>query len=183
MSEVKKRLVKCVYLKSDEIKKFLDPQLYANDPTGQRGHILFRLLLATGCRISEILGIDKEDVDLNARRILVQGKRSKRRPVFVDPDTAEEFAQYLKNTPPGGRAFDLSRFYCVKMVKKYARKAGIANWRQLSPHKLRHSFAIRWVQSKKEIEALRRLLGHARLNTTQVYLDYDESFVKQEYDR
>ena len=176
-------MVKCVYLKEDEIKKFLDPNLYARDTSGQRDHVLFRLLLATGCRISEILGIDKEDVDLNARRILVQGKGNRRRPVFVDLETAEEFSQYLKRILPGGRVFDLSRFYCVKMVKKYARKAGIANWRQLSPHKLRHSFAIRWVQSKKEIEALRRLLGHARLNTTQVYLDYDESFVKQEYDR
>ena len=176
-------MVKCVYLKADEIKKFLDPTLYTNDPTGQRDHVLFRLLLATGCRISEILGIDKEDVDLNARRILVQGKGNKRRPVFVDPDTAEEFSQYLKRIPPGSRVFDLSRFYCVKLVKKYARQAGLPHWKSLSPHKLRHSFAISWVQSKKEIEALRRLLGHARLNTTQVYLDYDESFVKQEYDR
>lgn len=78
-------MVKCIYLKADEVQRFLNPQLYSGEETGQRDHLLLRLLLRTGCRISEILDVEKEDVDLNARRIMVQGKGKKRRPVFVDP--------------------------------------------------------------------------------------------------
>jgi site-specific recombinase XerC len=68
-------------------------------------------------------------------------------------------------------------------VKRMARVAGVRNADLITPHKLRHTFSINWVQHGGDIESLRRLLGHSSLSTTQIYLNFDFQYVRQLYDR
>jgi len=159
-------------------------------PTKLRDRILLRLLYFCALRVSEALGLRIEDINPVERVIKVchavtpsgLPKGYKERYVPIDAETLRLIVEYA-GTRNLGPLFTISIRQAERIIKKYAKQAGIPDWKRITPHKLRHSFAVHWVQSGGDLERLRRILGHESLNTTQIYLQFRFEDVRDEYDR
>jgi integrase/recombinase XerD len=150
-----------------------------------RDRAIVETLYATGVRISELVGLDRRDLDLDDGMLRVLGKGSKERIVPVGRSAREALAAYLAAGRPqlvrpgrsargdgeavvlnvrGGR---LSRQSCWKIVRTAGERAGLDG--RLSPHVLRHSCATHMLERGADIRVVQELLGHASVSTTQVY--------------
>ena len=154
------------------------------DGLGRRDRAILETLYGAGLRITELVDLDVDDVDLDEGTILVRsGKGSKSRRVPVGRAARAALGDYVAVTRPelvarasthprgalflnarGGR---LSRQGCWKILKQHARTAGVED--KVSPHTLRHSFATHMLDGGADIRVVQELLGHASLATTQVY--------------
>ena len=160
----------------------IDTLLAAPDgdkPQTLRDRALLELLYACGLRVSEVVGIDVPDVDLDDRAARVFGKGSRERLVVMGKPAARAVKRYLSEGRPklaqqpqtalflnrdGGR---LSQRAVQIIVRKHAVAAGIE--RSVHPHLLRHTFATHMLEGGAEIRVVQTLLGHANVNTTQIY--------------
>ncbi len=152
-------------------------------------------LYGAGLRISELVGLDVDDVDLDASTVLIRaGKGSKSRRVPLGSMAIKAVGAYTTQTRPalvtrgssgrsalflnarGGR---LSRQGCWKILKTYARRASLSD--KVSPHTLRHSFATHMLDAGADIRVVQELLGHASLATTQVYTLVSDSRLREVY--
>jgi len=145
--------------------------------TGLRNKAIITLMLNTGLRVSEVTDLKTNSIDLNKRSLkVVNGKGHKDRNLIIPDKTAELLKQwtkkrtegtghYLFNTQKGGQ---LSREYIFMMIKRYTTRA-IIN-KNIYPHTLRHTFATNFYRQTKDIETLRKLLGHSDISTTQIYV-------------
>jgi integrase/recombinase XerD len=149
-----------------------------------RDRAIVETLYATGVRISELVGLDRRDLDLDDGLVRVLGKGSKERIVPVGRSARDALTAYLTAGRPqlarpgaarsdaeavvlnvrGGR---LSRQSCWKIVRTAGERAGLGG--RLSPHVLRHSCATHMLERGADIRVVQELLGHASLSTTQVY--------------
>lgn len=169
-------------LSVDEITALLraaDTGLPATQPAAQaRDRALVYVLYATGLRISELVGLCLDQIDLAEGLIRVKGKGSKERIALIAPLAGEKLLNYLESfrdsfKPLSSHLFlncrgtPLSRQAVWKTLKKLAVHAGIST--TLSPHLLRHSFASHLLQSGIPLRSLQLLLGHSDLSTTQIY--------------
>ncbi len=156
-----------------------------DDPRALRDHAILETLYATGVRISELVGLDREDLDLEDGLVRVFGKGSKERVVPIGRSARQSIVEYLARGRPalerpatrrvsgdplllnvrGGR---LTRQSCWKLVTTAGERVGIAPG-TLSPHVLRHSCATHMLEHGADIRVVQELLGHASLSTTQVY--------------
>ena len=150
-----------------------------------RDRAIVETLYATGVRISELVGLDRRDLDLDDGLVRVLGKGSKERIVPVGRSARDALTAYLADgrpqlarpdrSPRGGgeavilnvRGGRLSRQSCWKIVRTAGERAGVGG--QLSPHVLRHSCATHMLERGADIRVVQELLGHASLSTTQVY--------------
>jgi integrase/recombinase XerD len=166
------------------------PQPY--DPYFRRDRALLELLYATGCRVSEVSGLQMRDLHLNERHCLVKGKGSKQRLVPLGEGALSTIHLYLEHerpelvsgakTPPmwlllsrRGRA--LRREAIWELVKRYvARVGGPAS---ASPHTMRHSFATHMLSGGADLRQVQELLGHASIATTQIYTHVDQTRLKK----
>ncbi len=163
-------------------------------PAGRRDRAMLELLYATGLRVSELVSLELNDVDLEARHLLARGKGSKERLVPVGSPAAEAVRAYLSGardrllrgrrskdlfvTPRGRR---MTRQGMAKLLDRCARAAGIR--RRISPHKLRHSFATHLLEGGADLRAVQAMLGHADVSTTQIYTHVDRTHVKRLHER
>jgi len=153
----------------------------ADGPLSLRNRALLELLYSTGARISEAVGLDVDDVDTEARSVLLRGKGGKQRLVPIGRPAVEALDTYLvrgrpelarrgKGTPAiflnarGGR---LSRQSAWQVLQDAADHAGITS--TVSPHTLRHSFATHLLEGGADVRVVQELLGHASVTTTQIY--------------
>ncbi|OBG73558.1 MULTISPECIES: site-specific tyrosine recombinase XerD [unclassified Mycobacterium] len=153
----------------------------ADGPLTLRNRALLELLYSTGARISEAVGLDVDDVDTQARSVLLQGKGGKQRLVPVGRPAVHALDAYLvrgrtelarrgRGTPAiflnarGGR---LSRQSAWQVLQDAADRAGITSG--VSPHMLRHSFATHLLEGGADVRVVQELLGHASVTTTQIY--------------
>lgn len=151
---------------------------------GLRDKAILELLFSTGMRVSELVSLDVDDVNLKTREMSVIGKGGKIRVVFISDSAADSLASYLgrrgddfkplfiryagaKAKTSDGEDLRLSVRSVQKIVKKYARKAGLAI--EPSPHTLRHTFATDLLRRGADIRAVQELLGHSNIATTQIY--------------
>jgi integrase/recombinase XerD len=150
-----------------------------------RDRAIVETLYATGVRISELVGLDRRDLDLDDGLVRVLGKGSKERIVPVGRSAREALVTYLSQGRPqlvrpnraaGGdgeavvlnvRGGRLSRQSCWKIVRTAGERAGLTG--RLSPHVLRHSCATHMLEHGADIRVVQELLGHASISTTQVY--------------
>ncbi len=160
-----------------------------------RDHSLLGLLYATGCRASEVTGLQLRDVDLAEGICRCTGKGNKERLTFVaSPDVIEGLEQYLARERPLLVGDDdtpwlfvtrsgnqLSRITLWNLVKKYAARSGISS--DVSPHTLRHCFATHMLAGGAGIRELQELLGHASVATTQLYTQVEHSRLKGIHER
>ena len=150
-------------------------------PLTLRNRALLELLYSTGARISEAVGLDVDDVDPQARSVLLRGKGGKQRLVPVGRPAIAALEAYLVRGRPdlarrgrglaalflnarGGR---LSRQSAWQVLQDTAERAGITS--AVSPHTLRHSFATHLLDGGADVRVVQELLGHASVTTTQIY--------------
>jgi integrase/recombinase XerD len=153
----------------------------ADGPLTLRNRALLELLYSTGSRISEAVGLDVDDIDTQARSVLLSGKGGKQRLVPVGRPAVQALDAYLvrgrpelarrgRGTPAiflnvrGGR---LSRQSAWQVLQDAAERAGIKSG--VSPHMLRHSFATHLLEGGADVRVVQELLGHASVTTTQIY--------------
>jgi integrase/recombinase XerD len=180
-------------LSHDEIARLLAAP-DGRSAAGLRDRAMLELLYATGLRVSELVSLGVNDVNLETRVLLARGKGKKERIVPVGGPAALAVKAYLAVarekllrgrrskdlfvTPRGGR---MTRQGFAKILGRSARAAGIR--RRVSPHKLRHSFATHLLEGGADLRAVQAMLGHADVSTTQIYTHVDRSHVKRLYDR
>ncbi|MBO4387829.1 MAG: tyrosine-type recombinase/integrase [Spirochaetales bacterium] len=163
-------------LSRDEVQRILDTPY--DDYNSLLAVTIFNLLYSTGCRLSEMTGMNMSDLDLDGGRILVTGKGSKQRYVFLTPRAKEILIEYLKwkeNLPVAdGQALltnksgkRLSSSFVHSIFNRYKTVLGIT--RKFSPHVFRHSFATHMLDNDSGIRVVQEMLGHSSISTTQVY--------------
>lgn len=132
-------------------------------------HVWIGLLATTGIRISELLGLNWEDIDFKACSLEIKGKGNKERIVFTTPEYLELMRQAYERCPSDGRIFRYSerdaRYMLWEALKPYSRA------KQLSPHAIRHSFATSLAKQGVNVATIATILGHNRISTTQKYID------------
>lgn len=170
-------------------------ELPGDDVLGRRDRAILEVLYGAGLRISELVGLDVDDVDLDDGTVLVRaGKGSKSRRVPLGRAGRAAVGDYVavarrelakRSGRAGGAVFlnargsRLSRQGCWKILKGYARRAHLAD--RVSPHTLRHSFATHMLDAGADIRVVQELLGHASLATTQVYTLVSDSRLREVY--
>ena len=150
----------------------------ASQPLGCRDRAILELFYASGLRLSELVGLDVEDVNLSARMVRVMGKGAKERIVPFNDTTKKAIGAWLKErmalTKTGGDAlfvnFRGSRLTGRSVQRLLARYVSMCSTRfGISPHALRHSFATHLLERGADLRAIQELLGHVALSTTQRY--------------
>nr|WP_257387335.1 site-specific tyrosine recombinase XerD [Tahibacter caeni] len=150
-------------------------------PLGLRDRAMLELLYATGLRVSELVGLRADQINLRQGVLRVTGKGGKDRLVPLGEEAQHWLEQYVQQSRPvllrgrvadavfvTARAAGMTRQMFWTMVKKHGQAAGIASQR-ISPHVLRHSFATHLLNHGADLRALQLLLGHSSLSTTQIY--------------
>lgn len=167
-------------LSEDEVVRLLN-QPDITSAEGFRDRTMLEVLYATGMRVSELINLTLERVDLNMKYIIAFGKGSKERIVPLGSAAAEFLQQYLEKVRPklthedrntnivflafGGHELTRQRFW--QIIRAYGRKANIN--KALTPHILRHSFATHLLDNGADLRSVQELLGHSDISTTQIY--------------
>lgn len=179
-------------LTNHEVDTFLSqPDL--TDPKGIRDKAMLELLYASGIRVSELIGLNLEDVNLSVG-FLVCRSADKERVIPLYKVAVKSIQEYLQNVRPiltadnGENALfvnvngsRMSRQGFWKIVKSYQSKAGIK--KEITPHTLRHSFAAHLLENGADIRDIQEMLGHADISTTQIYTKVIRSHLKEIYDK
>lgn len=152
-----------------------------DSPLGLRDRSMLELMYATGLRVSELVGLRTEQVNLRQGVLRVTGKGGKERLVPIGAEAQHRLVRYVEAARPlllKGRHCDalfatvrgegMTRQMFWTLVKKHAARAGIGAAR-ISPHGLRHAFATHLLNHGADLRALQMLLGHSSLSTTQIY--------------
>ena len=185
-----KHLPNC--LTEEEVDKLLDaPDL--SSPSGIRDKAMLETMYSSGLRVSELLKLEKGQVNLTKGVITVFGKGAKERKVPLSDYAIEYIKKYLnevrnKSENKGSkylflskRGEPISRVYFFKQVKKYSELAGIET--QVSPHTLRHSFATHLLNHGAQLRIVQGMLGHTNIATTQIYTHVSSDKLKSDYDK
>ena len=175
------------FLSVDEVDRLLaTPDL--SHPAGLRDRAMIEVLYATGLRVSELVGLRLDGVNLEAGFLRCLGKGSKERVVPLGGSAREAVKAYLdsgRGAHPTeilfltARGAPLSRMEFWKILKTYAEKAAIR--KNISPHVLRHSFATHLLERGADLRAVQMMLGHAEISTTQIYTHVIRERLKQIY--
>ena len=162
---------------------------------GLRDRAMLETMYGSGLRVSELMALKCEDVDLRARLVRPFGKGGKERQVPLGDGAHDTLTAYLASArplllakkPPTPFLFvtrqggPMTRRHFLVLVKAYAREAGIV--RTISPHVLRHSFATHLLSGGADLRAIQEMLGHASVQTTQRYTHVDVARLREVYDR
>jgi integrase/recombinase XerD len=162
-----------VYLTQSEIEGLVNTAI---DP---RDGLIVKMLYATGVRISELVNIKKSDIDFDRNTIKVFGKGAKERIVIIPAGLSSTLRIYCELLNDHDRLFQLTTRTVQRDIKILGARAGIT--KQVTPHKLRHSFATHMLQNGGNVVAIQKLLGHTSLNTTQIYTHYNVDDLKDMY--
>lgn len=185
------------FLNENEVERLLtQPDVLTLN--GLRDRAMLELLFSSGLRVSELVGLDRDHVNLKRREFMVRGKGQKDRPVFVSQAAADWLQRYLDRrddtTRPlfmrysGRRTIDVSgNFHRLtarsvqRLVGRYARLAGIT--KHVSPHTLRHSFATDLLMNGADLRSVQAMLGHSNISTTQIYTHVTDPHLKAVHEK
>ncbi len=185
------------FLDEDELKRVFD-EPDTNTLPGLRDRAILELLFSSGLRVSELVGLNRDHVNLKRREFMVRGKGQKDRPIFISPAAAEWVSRYLDKRQDtakplfirysGSKKVDLSgNFHRLtarsvqRIVARYARLAGIT--KHVSPHTLRHSFATDLLMNGADLRSVQALLGHSNIATTQIYTHVTDPHLKAVHEK
>ena len=160
---------------------------------GCRDKAMLEVLYATGIRVSELIGLNIDDVSLPGSFIRCEsGEKTRIIPIY--PEALQSLHEYIDSVRPKMIAVPtehslfvnvsgerMSRQGFWKIIKVYADKAGID--KDITPHMIRHSFASHLVNNGADLKAVQEMLGHADISTTQIYLNSKQSRLKEEYQK
>ena len=181
------------FLSIEQVVKLLEAPDLAT-PQGLRDRALLELLYASGLRVSELVSLNLEQVNLDTNEIRVRGKGDKERVVLIGKPAAEALSTYLSQGRPklfGAKirmtnALFINRYGerliergVQKILEKYANIAGID--KRVHPHLLRHTFATHLLDGGADLRVVQELLGHADLSSTQIYTHVTKSQARKVY--
>ena len=176
LSALKMRKKLPAFVEEKAMDMLFDHTGFPDDPNGIRDRCVLELLYGTGIRLSELIGLEIQDLDLAGRTIRVYGKRAKERLVPISTSLAQLLMKYLTVRSPeedtkvliltdaGKAAYPV---FVQRTVKKYL--SGVTTLSQKSPHVLRHTYATHLLNRGADLNAIKELLGHANLAATQIY--------------
>ena len=186
------------FLQYDEVVNLID-NIPLDSEQGLRDRAIIELLFSSGLRVSELVNLNRDHINLKRREFMVRGKGQKDRPVFVSQHAAEQVENYLqarqdslpalflsysrRSTKPT-MSGDYRRFSArsiQRMISHYARLAGIT--KHVSPHTMRHSFATDLLMNGADLRSVQSLLGHSSISTTQVYTHVTDQHLKDIHER
>lgn len=163
-------------------------------PTGSRDAAMIELLYAAGLRVSELINLKLQAVNMEAGFVRVFGKGSKERVVPIGLFAKEKIDDYLKTARPLILKSIVSRYLFVaragkpmtrqgfwKLIKRYALKAGFN--KKITPHSLRHSFASHLLEGGADLRAVQLMLGHVDISTTQIYTHVAREHLKKIHEK
>ncbi|MBI3983798.1 tyrosine-type recombinase/integrase [Candidatus Microgenomates bacterium] len=185
------------FLSPEELERLLQ-QPDTTTVAGLRDRAILELLFSSGLRVSELVALNREHINLKRREFIVRGKGQKDRPVFVSEEAGRWLEQYLakrtdnyqplfihyaglKSELDEGNYTRLTTRSVQRLVAKHAKHAGIL--KQVSPHTLRHSFATDLLRNGADLRSVQALLGHANVSTTQIYTHITDPQLKQVHQR
>jgi integrase/recombinase XerD len=164
-----------------------------DNPAGLRDRAMLRMLWATGMRVTELITLDLEHVDMTTDTVRCVGKGSKERQIPFGLKARGALTQYLDDGRPTMLRRTIERALFLNhhgdrltrqgfwlILKSYARRAGIE---RISPHTLRHSFATHLLNNEAELRVVQELLGHSNISTTQIYTHVSRERLRQVYDQ
>jgi len=178
----------------EQVEKLFS-QPFPPGPSGLRDVAMLEMLYGCGIRVSELTGLDLDDVALDAGFIRVFGKGGKERDVPVAGEASRALGEYVAHGRPylrpkratarvdssalfvSARGTRLSRQWVHALVRRYGGRVGL----DLHPHTLRHSFATHMLAGGADLRSLQEMLGHADIATTQVYTHVDRQHLREEY--
>ena len=183
----------------DQLERFFEVQ-DLNKKSGVRDRAILETLFSTGLRVSELVALNKDDVNLQSGEFTVIGKGRKARTVYLSPSATDWLKRYLatrndafnplfvrysgKKMDEGdfeGDSLRLTPRSMQRLVKKYVRRAGISI--DATPHTLRHTFATGLLREGADLRSVQELLGHSNVSTTQIYTHVTNSQLKDTHKR
>ncbi|MBP6015948.1 MAG: tyrosine recombinase [Candidatus Promineofilum sp.] len=181
--KVKKRLPQT--LSPAEVERLLDSPSSINTPKNLRDVTLLNILYETGMRVTEVVSIQLEDVDLNHAILSSPTRQGEAREIPLEESTQALLVEYIAEGRPqlakskveralflNHRGEKLTRQGLWLIIKGYARQAGLNT--EVTPHTLRHSFAVHRLNKGSKLEDIQHLLGHANISTTQIYTQMEQ---------
>ncbi len=186
-------------LSEDEMGRLLEEAASGSSAESRRDAAMIELMYATGMRVSELVGMSIDDLNLREKFVRCMGKGSKERLISLHDEAALVLDDYMQRVRPrflehrkdederedalflNRRGDRLTRQGFWLALKECGRRANIAT--PITPHTLRHSFATHMLRGGAPIRYLQELLGHASISTTQVYTHLAQEHVQEEYDR
>ena len=186
------------FLHFDEVTRLIE-QINTSDEQGLRDRAIIELLFSSGLRVSELVNLNRDHINLKRREFMVRGKGQKDRPVFVSTGTAEHVGNYLEarqdsliplflsysrnhgQASTSGDYRRLSARSIQRMISQYARLAGIT--KHVSPHTMRHSFATDLLMNGADLRSVQAMLGHSNISTTQIYTHVTDQHLKDVFEQ
>ncbi len=181
-----------VFLKESEINRLLDEVPFKDGFSGCRDKMIIEMLYATGMRRSELVELNDADVDFSASLIKVTGKRNKQRLIPFGEELRQAMLAYLKvrdeAIPGKAEAFfvleDGRKLYAGKVYQLVKRNLSkVVSLKKRGPHVLRHTFATSMLNNQADLGAVKELLGHSSLTTTEIYTHTTFEELKKVYEQ
>ncbi len=178
-----------------EIDELLEQPRKRSTPEAKRDKAMLELLYATGMRVSELVSLGLDSIELRNNRATVRcvGKGGKERLIPIHEQAVHSLRVYLQDARPelcrsrrekglfiNRRGERLTRQGFWLILKNYAKAANIAG--DVTPHTLRHSFATHMLRGGAPLRSVQELLGHANISTTQIYTQLSDEHVRRVYD-
>ena len=180
------------FVREKDMDRLLDELLFDESFEGRRDRTILEMFYTTGMRLSELIGLDDVDVDFSAKQIKVTGKRNKQRLIPFGEELAEDLLIYIKVRneafPEGADAFFVlengKRMYPMRVYRLVRRNLSkVVSLKKKSPHVLRHTFATAMLNDQAELRAVKELLGHESLATTEIYTHATFEELKKVYEQ
>ncbi len=168
------------FLTEKELEKLLEaPELFGkNELIKKRDKAILETLFSTGLRVSELVSLRCDQINLEKGEFTILGKGGKVRLVFLSPFAKKAIYEYLKvRKDSSPLLFPLSQRSIQRIVAKYGKLAGIV--KKVTPHILRHSFATDLLSSGADLRSVQSLLGHSSITTTQIYTHVTDKHLKE----
>lgn len=195
LPKVRKKQVS--FLTPEEVGRLIE-SIPTDSPGGLRDRAIVELLFSSGLRVSELVNLNRDHINLKRGEFMVRGKGQKDRPVFISPEASEWIAIYLQtrtdsaiplfvrysgseSDDPRGESRRLTARSVQRAVGHYAKLAGIT--KHVSPHTMRHSFATDLLMNGADLRSVQSMLGHSDISTTQVYTHVTDPHLKEVHRR